>query len=154
MTQAQTPFTSIAIVDASLPDLATLLASLPKGVEVHLMEPGTDGVQLLADTLQGRSGIEAIHLLTHGSAGSLSLGSNRLTSATLENHSDQWATVRNALTADADILIYGCDVGAGQAGQDFVAQLAQWTGADIAASDDLTGAAALGGDSRVRQLMT
>jgi hypothetical protein len=143
---ATTAQNTVFFVDSNLPDLATLLAGLPAGAEVHLIEAGYDGVQLLADTLQGRSGIQAIHLLTHGSAGSLNLGSSMLTSANLAGYEAQWATVRSALTQDADFLIYGCDVAAGDAGAAFVSQLASLTGADVAASTDLTGAANLGGD--------
>jgi len=43
------------------------------------------------------------------------------------------------LKPDADILIFGCNVGAGSEGAGFVQQLAQLTGADIAASNDRTG---------------
>jgi len=50
------------------------------------------------------------------------------------------------LTDSGDILLYGCDVAQGEIGQAFIEQLAQLTGADVAASTDLTGAAALGGD--------
>ena len=50
---------------------------------------------------------------------------------------------RPAMAADGDILFYGCDVGAASA---LVGDLAIATGADIAASNDLTGAAARGGD--------
>ena len=137
---------SVYFVNSDLDDLATLLAGLPPGAEVHLIEAGTDGVQLLADTLQGRSGIEAIHLLTHGSAGSLQLGSSTLTADTLGGYDAQWATVRAALTDSADLLIYGCDVAAGDVGAAFVSQLASLTGADVAASTDLTGAADQGGN--------
>ncbi|XPM55095.2 MAG: DUF4347 domain-containing protein [Leptolyngbya sp. IPPAS B-1204] len=48
-----------------------------------------------------------------------------------------------ALTADADILLYGCNVAENASGKTFVNSLSQLTGADVAASDDLTG---LGGD--------
>lgn len=51
-----------------------------------------------------------------------------------------------ASPSDADLLIYGCDVGAGVAGQDLLSAISQLTGADLAASDDLTGAGLLGGD--------
>ena len=44
-----------------------------------------------------------------------------------------------SLHADADILIYGCDVAAGEDGQAFVEQLAEFTGADIVASTDDSG---------------
>ena len=44
---------------------------------------------------------------------------------------EAWA---KALTADADVLLYGCDVAAGDEGQDFVRALSEATGADVAAS--------------------
>ncbi len=51
-----------------------------------------------------------------------------------------------ALSADADILIYGCDVAQQRSGKALIDALARLTGADVAASEDLTGAADLGGD--------
>jgi hypothetical protein len=137
---------TIYFVDASLPDLTTLLASLPVGAEIHLIEAGADGLQLIADTLYGRSGIDAIHLLTHGSAGSLSLGSTTLTIDNLASYDAQWATIQSALSDQADLLIYGCDVAVGDAGATFVQALATATGADVAASTDITGSAVLGGN--------
>ena len=44
------------------------------------------------------------------------------------------------------ILFYGCRIGADGIGQAFIDSIAALTGADIAASDDLTGSSALGGD--------
>lgn len=120
---------SVYFVDSSLPDLAALLAGLPVGAEVYLLTPGQDGMQLLADTLQGRTGMDAIHLLTHGSAGSLSLGSTVLTSANLAHYSAQWATVQAALSEQADFLIYGCNVAEGDVGATFIHQLSSLTGA-------------------------
>ena len=120
---------SVYFVDGSLPDLAALLAGLPAGAEVHLLTPGQDGMQLLADTLQGRTGMDAIHLLTHGSAGSLSLGSTVLTSANLAYYSAQWATVQAALSEQGDFLIYGCNVAEGDVGATFIHQLSSLTGA-------------------------
>ena len=54
--------------------------------------------------------------------------------------------IRSAMTADGDVLVYGCDVAAGDVGQQFVAALAASTDADIAASTDITGAASPGGN--------
>ena len=137
---------TLFFVDSSLPDLATLLAGLPANAEVHLIAPGADGVVLLADTLAGRSGIDAVHLLTHGSAGQVNLGNVTLTQANLSSYDAQWATIKGALSADADLLIYGCDVAASDAGKALISQLAELTGADVAASTDLTGASARGGN--------
>ena len=138
--------TALYFVDSTLPGVDALLAGLPVGAEVHLIAEGSDGLQLLVDTLSGRTGVEAIHVLTHGSAGTLRLGSVTLDEGNVGDFAGQWASVGAALTPDADLLVYGCDVGAGPAGQALVQQIAVFTGADVAASEDLTGAAALGGD--------
>ncbi|MBF0621207.1 MAG: DUF4347 domain-containing protein [Magnetococcales bacterium] len=45
----------------------------------------------------------------------------------------------DALSEDADILFYGCDVAAGDDGTAFVKGLSQLTGADVTASTDTTG---------------
>ena len=50
---------------------------------------------------------------------------------------------RRSLSTTGDISLFGCNVASGVTGQSFVNQLHQSTGADIAASDDLTG---VGGD--------
>jgi uncharacterized repeat protein (TIGR01451 family) len=55
----------------------------------------------------------------------------------------QWG---KALSERGDILLCGCSVAAGESGAAFVRRLSLIAGADIAASDNLTGSAALGGD--------
>src|SRR5262249_40537568 len=52
----------------------------------------------------------------------------------------------NALKSTGDILIYGCDVAEGASGRKFVDTLSKLTGADVAASTNVTGATSLGGD--------
>ena len=64
----------------------------------------------------------------------------------VERNADVFRAWGEALTADGDILIYGCDLAASGAGEALVDALAQLTRADVAASDDRTGHAALGGD--------
>ncbi|GJL61425.1 MAG: hypothetical protein NPIRA04_00790 [Nitrospirales bacterium] len=61
-------------------------------------------------------------------------------------YADELSVIGQALGAEADFLIYGCNFGEGEAGQAAAARLAQLTGADVAASNDLTGSAGLGGD--------
>ena len=62
---------------------------------------------------------------------------------TLTTHSDTLAVLKDTLTEDGDILLYGCNIAAGEEGEAFIEELAELTAADIAASDDITGA---GGD--------
>src|SRR5688572_12607926 len=134
-------------VDRSVPDAQTLVDARPAGAEVHYIETGVDGVEFMAETLQGRSDVSAIHILSHGDPGQLWLGSAQLTAASMEGaYRDELLAIGQALTADADILVYGCDFGQGDAGAQAAERLSSLTGADVASSTDATGAEDLGGD--------
>ena len=135
----------IIFVDARVQDLHAFLAG--RTTEVIMLDPSRDGVEQMASALAGRSGIDAIHILSHGDAGQLYLGDSTLDAHSISGeHADELATIKTALANHADILIYGCDVAAGDQGQAFVTALAATTGADVAASIDSTGSAGLGGD--------
>ncbi len=133
----------VVFLAGDLPDLGTLIAGVRDGREVHVLDVAGDGLAQIAAVLAGRSGVAALHIITHGAAGEVALGSVRLTQASLGAHAETLAVIGAAMAADGDILFYGCDVGAASA---LVGDLAIATGADIAASNDLTGAAARGGD--------
>ncbi|MBF0201806.1 MAG: DUF4347 domain-containing protein [Desulfamplus sp.] len=136
-----------AIIDTQVTDFHLLeQAAIEAGMEVILLSGQGDGLAELAAALAGRSGIEALHILSHGSSGQIILGQASLNSDSLDDYADELALIRQALSEDGDILLYGCKVAEGQTGMEFVSRLAQITGADVAVSDDLTGAAALGGD--------
>lgn len=137
---------SVYFVDASLTDLDTLLAGLPEGAEVVLLQPDQDGLQQMVDALAGLSGIDALHVLTHGAPGHIQLGGTTLNAKTLDAATSALQQLAGSLAEDADILFYGCDVAASDAGQALISQIAELTGADVAASTDLTGASSLGGD--------
>ncbi len=87
-----------------------------------------------------------MHVLSHGSDGVLQLGRTQLDAATLLQRAGEVAGWGASLSADADLLLYGCDLAAGDSGRQLVRDLAALSGADVAASTDLTGAAARGGD--------
>ena len=79
-------------------------------------------------------------------SGSLQLGNTHLDGSTLDDYAGQLRTWGASLSENADILLYGCNVADGEWGVAFVENLAALTGADVAASNNLTGAATLGGD--------
>ncbi len=137
---------SLVFVDAAVGGYASLVADLDPTVEVHVLNPAGDEIDQITQVLAGRSGIASLSIVSHGAAGSLQLGATALSAQNLNNYAADLQAWGTALTADADILLYGCNVGAGDLGYGFVQQLAGLTGADIAASNDLTGNAALGGD--------
>ncbi|MFB8794737.1 MAG: Ig-like domain-containing protein [Microcoleus sp.] len=103
-------------------------------------------IDQITNALADQKDIEAVHIVSHGSEGSLKLGADVLNEHNLETFSTQIKQWGNALTANGDILLYGCDVAAGEVGENFVKRLSEITGADVAASTNKTGNAALGGD--------
>ena len=69
-----------------------------------------------------------------------------MNSTTLQQNSDAVAGWGEALTEDGDILFYGCNVAGDSNGQVLLNNIAELTGTEVAASDDFTGSAKLGGD--------
>ena len=135
----------VVFIDTSLTDYKTLVDNVPAGIEVQLFDGSKDGLSQLVEWAQSHSGYDAIHILSHGSEGEIQLGSLTLDSNTAIARAADLAALGAALTDSGDLLIYGCDV-AQNTGQSFVTLLAQLTGADVAASSDITGASELGGD--------
>ncbi|WP_200958356.1 DUF4347 domain-containing protein, partial [Massilia sp. Root335] len=138
-----TPRKEIVFIEDDVPDIGTLLGGIGRDKEVVILDSKADGLHQIAQALAGKSGIDAVHVFAHGQAGAVELGSLILDAGSLDTHKDDLQAIRQGMSAGGDILLYGCNVGA-DAG--FVDRLAIATGADVAASNDLTGAAALGGN--------
>ncbi|MFT8244508.1 DUF4347 domain-containing protein [Roseomonas sp. BN140053] len=145
-TGSQPAAREILFVDAGVPEAEILLAGLSPTVEVVRLAADRDGLDQITEALAGRSGITALHVLGHGAEGEFNLGNAAVTAGTVDARAEQIASWQSALTADADILLYGCDVAGSAGGEALLSRLAAASGADVAASTDLTGAAALGGD--------
>ena len=137
----------IVFIDAGVTDPLTLLESVPSNALVYEIDAGSDGVEQIAQILSGYENVDAVHILSHGEEGVLNLGSATLTAQSMiGEHADELAAIGAALSANGDILIYGCDFTSGEAGLEAAMVLGGLTGADIAASTDDTGHADLGGD--------
>jgi hypothetical protein len=119
--------------------------ALPEA-EVIILDPTQDGIQQISNTLATRSGIDSLQIFSHGSEARLQLGTADLDSDRLTTSAAAICQWGDALTADAEILLYGCHLAAGEVGKWFVQHLSQLTHATVAASENLTGCAALGGD--------
>jgi large repetitive protein len=150
-------FTSrVVFIDPGVANAAALIAAVPANATIVMLNAGTDGVQQISDFLAHNTGtvgaidiisnIASVDVLSHGDAGEVTLGSTVLNASTIDTYRAQLADIGSHLAAGADILLYGCDVAAGTTGQQFIQELANATGADVAASTDLTGNAAAGGD--------
>ncbi|MEZ4870007.1 MAG: DUF4347 domain-containing protein [Caldilineaceae bacterium] len=134
-------------VDSSVADYATLLTGLTDpALSVVVLDPHRDGLHEIATVLQQQEDITAVHVLSHGHDGALQLGNRVVGSDALHTYAHDLQIMRAALAPGGDILLYGCNLAATPTGLNFLDEFAQATGADVAASADLTGARAGGGD--------
>ncbi|MCA9431834.1 MAG: DUF4347 domain-containing protein, partial [Candidatus Omnitrophica bacterium] len=133
-------------ISAGIDAPESLVSQIPENYSTYLIQ-GDDGLAQIASLLEGQTDIDAIHLVTHGEAGRLFLGNDEINSDTMaSDFAAEFGAIGAALSESGDILVYGCDFGAGDSGETAVNLMAHLTGADIAASNDDTGYAALGGD--------
>ncbi|MEG3909041.1 DUF4347 domain-containing protein, partial [Microcoleus sp. w2-18aC6] len=103
---------TIVFIDTAVADYQNLLDGVKFGVEAIVIDSHRDGVEQISEVLANRTNIDSIHLVSHGEPGSLQLGKTRLSVDNVEAYSQQLQQWRRALTLDADILIYGCNVAA------------------------------------------
>ncbi|MEG5005297.1 DUF4347 domain-containing protein, partial [Microcoleus sp. B5-C4] len=139
-------FSSIAFIDSALPDSQTLHNGIAAGTEVITLDAARDGVEQITEALASRSNIKSIHIISHGRPASLLLGAIDLNLTNLKTYANQLQRWWRSLADSGEILLYGCDVAAGEKGANFVQQLSQLTKAKIAASRSPIGSSAMGGD--------
>ncbi len=146
LSSARRASSAIAFVDGSVAQYQSLTTSIKAGIDVYVLDPLQDEVKQITQALAGRSDISSLYILSHGEVGGLKLGSLNLDLSDLGDYSADLHAWAKSLTANADVVLYGCNIASGDQGKEFVNALSQITGADIAASIDLTGNAAQGGN--------
>jgi parallel beta-helix repeat protein len=146
----------LVVIDAKVADASALIADIAaqkqngRNIELLYIADDEDGVRAVSDRLltlaeQGFA-VSAIHIVSHGSDGEFDLGNQRVNEALLRRATPLLSAWSDSLTANADILSYGCNFADSEKGISFAKNLAAITGADIAGNSDNTGDLALGGD--------
>ncbi|MEQ1680379.1 MAG: DUF4347 domain-containing protein, partial [Nitrospira sp.] len=102
--------TEVVFVDPTVPNYQELLGGLDPNIEVIMLTGGQDGMEQMAAALSGRTGIDAIHIISHGAEGQLQLGTGTLTLESMSGqYADELAAIRQSLSESADLLVYGCN---------------------------------------------
>ncbi|WP_293080576.1 DUF4347 domain-containing protein, partial [Okeania sp. SIO3B5] len=131
----------LVFIDAGVDNYQQLFDGVVAGARPFILHTATDGIRQIDQILQQYPGQKTVHIISHGAPGCLYLGNTQLSLDTLQQYApqvQQWDIDR--------LLLYGCHVAAGDAGEEFVSKLQSLTGANIAASKSLTGAAVKGGN--------
>ncbi|RMF42235.1 MAG: DUF4347 domain-containing protein, partial [Planctomycetota bacterium] len=145
---AQQAVRELVFIDTSVDEywrLATDLESDPSK-QVVLIDSRQDGIAIISDTLAAYESLDAIHIVSHGNDSGIQLGNVWLNQRALQGYAGEIAGWQDALATGADLLLYGCNLASSQEGQTLLGSLQELTGADVAASVDLTGHTDLGGD--------
>ncbi|MEA2958908.1 MAG: hypothetical protein QOJ58_4490, partial [Alphaproteobacteria bacterium] len=103
----QTTTNEVVFVDAATPDYRQLIddiaarASGERNLQVVLIENDSDGIHKITDVLSGLQNIDAIHIISHGSDGSVTLGATVLDAAGLREHSAEIQAWASSLSQNA-----------------------------------------------------
>ncbi|NRB42158.1 MAG: DUF4347 domain-containing protein, partial [Pseudomonadales bacterium] len=136
----------LVIIDEAVAERQWFYRNLKPGVEIKEISSASNGLLQLNQILSEYQHLDALHIVSHASDGEIFLGNSKITSETLRNEDLLFDRLNNVLDADADLLFYGCNLASGEKGKQLLSFIADKTGADIAASTDLTGAVTQDGD--------
>ena len=130
---------SLVIIDSSVDDLELLKTGLKPGAEVVVLHPQFKGIEQITALVSRRKNLQKVHLVSHGSSGSLKLGASELNSNNIDKYSCQLKSWFGNCGDSISLFVYGCQVAANDRGKSFVRKLHQLTRANIAASTRTVG---------------
>lgn len=136
----------ILFVDPHVSDLRTILANLRPEVEAILLDAERPAARQMAQALEGRDGLDAVHVIAHGAPGRVSFAAGEWSAETLDDDGGDLAAIGRALGGSGELLLWSCNAGAGAAGTNFIDALSCAAGTPVAAASDLVGSPTLGGD--------
>ncbi len=138
--------TTRIFIDSRVNDQDLLISQFTSDTEYSVLDASRDGIEQMASALSGPGVYDSIQILSYGAIGSIFIGSTVLDSSSLNLYAAELAQIGRALTENGDLLLYGSSVASGDQGLQFIDTLSHIIGADVAASDDLSGGTAAGGD--------
>ena len=143
---------TVVFIDAGVEQPGVLAQGVIPGAEVHLLSAEEDALAQITLTLSDRSDLGAVHIISHGAPGRLLLGNGELSLHNLNDQADNLAAWFTASQANnPELLLYGCNVAAGDLGAKFIARLQALSGATISAASHTVGAAEQGGQWSLNQ---
>ena len=135
--------TDLYFIDLAIEDGDVLIEEItsenPDAIIVELSEG--EGLESMTYIVNQYTDIDSVHILSQANYAQILLGDDVITDNNIGDYQEAFSSWSDNLTNDADILFYGCDIAKEAQGQSVLNQIAEWTGADIAASTDITGGA-------------
>ena len=130
----------IVFLDSQLSNCDSLVQKVVFQARAIVINSHADGIKAITYTLE-RSNCREIHIITYGFPGCLYLGSSELSINTFIQYTRElknWFKCDRQISFDSPrISLYGCNVAAGDVGDEFISRLSQITTAEITASANI-----------------
>lgn len=127
---------NLVVVDPAISKHFDLVSYAHKADKFVLLNTAFSGIEQITAALSEFATVSSLQLIASGAPGQMKLGSVWLNALTLETYSDQFQIWRRFLTATANILLSGSQVGHGVDGMAFAGRLSQLTGAIVTVAND------------------
>lgn len=125
----------IVFLNSQLNNCDTLIQKVVCQARAIVINSHADGIKAITQKLE-TSNCREIHIITYGFPGCLYLGNSELSINTFIQYTKELKNWFNRYTYfdSPQISLYGCNVAAGDVGDEFVTRLSQITKAEITAS--------------------
>ncbi|MEM7769935.1 MAG: DUF4347 domain-containing protein [Cyanobacteria bacterium P01_A01_bin.37] len=148
----------LVFIDAGIHEHEALARGVRPGVQSITINSDENGIERITQTLATASDVQAVHIISHGEPGKLFLGTSILSSETLKASLHLLKSWTSAFARGSELLLYGCNVAAGNRGESFVKTLSSWLDIPVAASTHRVGHQSLDGswnlDHRTGNIVT
>ncbi len=137
---------NFVFIDSTIKNYQTLLDGTKGGSSITVINPDQYGIAEVTKTLASVTGANSLHIVSEGDVGNFWLGKDFVSGENIAKYANDLQAWKTALSPAANILLYACNLASGENGVALVQAVKNYTGHDVAASINRTGATSLGGD--------
>lgn len=118
-----TAYTQLIFIDPTVSERALLIKGIPKHIKAVFLDADKDAISQITTALSQYQNLDALHIVTHGTPGQLIFSRSVFNAQTLGQYHTQLTSWSQAMSAEADILLYGCETGSNNSGKQLIEQL-------------------------------
>ncbi|WP_462157485.1 DUF4347 domain-containing protein [Pseudoalteromonas sp. GB56] len=136
----------ILFIDERIERRDELLQNLNDNIKPVIVSSVEDAFKKMVLVIkeQGLNDLTRVSILSHGLAGQMNIGNNKIDYRYLTTNAD--VKEFQSLLSGKELVLLGCDIASGDIGQKYLNELSADSSIHIAASDDITGHSSQGGD--------
>src|SRR5690606_34544285 len=94
------PPNTLVFIDSGIANLDALVAGVDAGATIVMLDASGDPLGQIAEAMEGRGPIDAIHIIANGREGEIAFSAGGIGLANLASHGDELAAIGAAMRAD------------------------------------------------------